>query len=236
MRLSQRIWLWACRLTGRPHVVRRINHSFVAAFPRAQAFTRSQDTIACSKRSTIWRSGANVRCVFIHTYCPFVEDSLCGKMLLPRIGKTHELTTAPQCKEDEMLHHILYRASALDVTSQSRRHVAAEANSTHRAEPALLQRITNTRSAVILSSMDTDADSVPVDVQHASTSDQGPCRKKHKKGTDPQWQAITSAMKRKDAHAAWRSYREVKGDKILQPGMLKAMAMLFLGWLPMTSI
>lgn len=53
--------------------------------------------------------------------------------------------------------------------------------------------------------------------------------RKRKKGQDPHWLAMISAIQAKDSEAAWKSYGEGIESRSMQPGILKAMATLFLG-------
>lgn len=53
--------------------------------------------------------------------------------------------------------------------------------------------------------------------------------KKRKKGQDPRWLAMIAAIQAKDSEAAWKNYGEGNETRNFQPGILKAMATLFLG-------
>lgn len=61
------------------------------------------------------------------------------------------------------------------------------------------------------------------------TADEQPSGKKRKKTYDPAWQAIISAIRERDANAAWISYQEWKLQPNFRPAILKAIANLFLG-------
>eukprot|EP00892_Ulva_mutabilis_P007525 jgi/Ulvmu1/5144/UM021_0161.1 len=125
------------------------------------------------------------------------------------------------------------------ITCSSTAHSSAHKSSYHRSSVVYhrrtysrvirLKREVGTELAATPSNMEPGAQSLPAAAAASQSGHQQPRRKKQKNSHDPHWQAITSAMKCKNAEAAWRSYSEGEGRVTFQPGLLKAMATLFLG-------
>lgn len=70
------------------------------------------------------------------------------------------------------------------------------------------------------------------DAPTSSVANEQPPGKKRKKAYDPNQRAMMSAVQERNAEAAWRSYGEGDKNRIVRPGILKAMVTLFLGAAP----